>query len=398
MVVPLDQTQAARSVVLSGMTWNHSRGYLPLAAAAQRFSELNPGVEIAWDRRSLKAFEEHPVERLAEEYDLIVLDHPFVGYAAKHRPLVPLDSVLPPEFLADQATHSVGSSHASYAFGGRQWALAVDAAAPIAFWREDLVARFGISIPRTWEETLDLGRRGHVEVPAAPVNCLMNFYTLCISLGEEPFGSGGAVVSREVGRGALGLLRDLLSLCDSGCWTRNPIASHERLAAAANTQVAYCPLAYGYSNYFRPGYSDHRLIAGEPPDFGGTPLRTVLGGTGLAVSALRPHRNEAVAFARFAASGPIQETLYAQGGGQPAHRAAWVSAANNAASGDYFFRTLPALDRAYLRPRYCGYMGFQIGAGPLIHAALRRERPDVDVLGELDRLYRASLGEAEGLS
>jgi len=33
--------------VLRGITWGHSRGYLPLVAAAQRFAELHPGVEIA---------------------------------------------------------------------------------------------------------------------------------------------------------------------------------------------------------------------------------------------------------------------------------------------------------------------------------------------------------------
>ncbi|HEY1765018.1 MAG TPA: hypothetical protein VGF85_08840 [Opitutaceae bacterium] len=399
MVDTPDQAPAAvRPVVLRGMTWNHSRGYLPLAATAQRFCELNPGLEIAWDRRSLKAFEESPIERLAEDYDLIVLDHPFVGHAAKHRPLVALDGALPSDFLADQAAHSVGASHASYSFGGRQWALAVDAAAPIAFWREDLVARLGLSIPRTWDETLELARRGHVEVPAAPVNCLMNFYSLCAALGEEPFASTASIVSPDTGRAALERLRNLLSLCDQGCWTRNPIVSHERLAAETNTRLAYCPLAYGYSNYFRPGYADHRLVAGEPPVFGGAPLRTVLGGTGLAVSALRPHRDEAVAFARFSASGAIQETLYAQCGGQPGHRRAWVSGSNNAASGSYFSRTLPVLDRAYLRPRFCGYMRFQVGAGPLVHAALRRQIPDAEVLADLDALYRASLGDADGLS
>src|SRR5579863_8262072 len=131
MVETPDQSPpAARLTVLRGMTWNHTRGFLPLVAAAQRFTELNPGIEIAWDRRSLKAFEEYPVERLAEDYDLIVLDHPFVGHAAKHRPLLPLDGVLSAAFMADQAAHSVGPSHASYAFGGRQWALAIDAAAP----------------------------------------------------------------------------------------------------------------------------------------------------------------------------------------------------------------------------------------------------------------------------
>src|ERR1700685_340078 len=95
MVAAPDQTPSpGRSVVLRGMTWDHARGYLPLVATAQRFHELNPGIEIAWERRSLKACEEFPGERLAADYDLIVLDHPFVGHAARHRPLVPFDGAV----------------------------------------------------------------------------------------------------------------------------------------------------------------------------------------------------------------------------------------------------------------------------------------------------------------
>lgn len=379
------------TVILRGMTWNHARGLDPMVATAARFHELHPGIEVRWEARSLKAFEEFPVEQLAASHDLIVLDHPFVGYAAAHGPLLPLDGHLPAAFLADQAAHSVGASHASYAYGGHHWALAIDAATPVAFWREDLLARHGLAVPRTWDGLLALARAGHVEVPAAPINCLMNFYTFCLAAGETPFATRESVASPETGRAALAALRGLITACDPGCWSRNPIASHDLVASPANTRLAYCPLAYGYSNYARAGYAAHRLAFGEPPSYRGAPLRTTLGGTGLAVSALRPHRAAALAYARFAASGEIQRTLYAAAGGQPGHRSAWTDAANNAASGDYFKRTLPALDRAYLRPRHHGYMEFQAAAGPVVHAALRGTLPEADALAQLDTLYRHSL-------
>ncbi|MDQ5980094.1 MAG: multiple sugar transport system substrate-binding protein [Verrucomicrobiota bacterium] len=378
-------------VQLRGMTWGHTRGYLPVVATAQRFSELNPGVEIVWEKRSLKAFEVFPVEKLAADYDLIVLDHPFVGYAAAHGPLLPLDEHLPAAFLADQAANAVGASHASYTYGGHPWALAIDAATPIAFWREDLLARLKLAVPRTWDDLLALAKAGHVEIPAAPINCLMNFYTFCVAHGETPFATRERVASSDTGRAALASLRELIALCDPGCWSRNPIASHDLVASAANTQVAYCPLAYGYSNYARAGYAAHRLTFGEPPLHGGAPLRTTLGGTGLAVSALRPHRATALAYAQFAASPEIQRTLYTAAGGQPGHRTAWTDADNNALTGGCFIRTLPVLDRAFLRPRHNGYMEFQEHAGHVVHAALRGTLPEADALAQLDALYRASL-------
>ncbi len=381
-------SQATR---LRGMTWGHTRGYLPVVATAQRFQELHPDIEIVWEKRSLKAFEEFPVEKLAADYDLIVIDHPFAGYAATHRPLLPLDKHLPADFLADQAANSVGASHASYTYGGHHWALAIDAATPVAFWRADLLEKLGLSVPRTWEELLALARAGHVEIPAAPINCLMNFYSFCIAHGETPFVSAERVVSFEVGRAALHTLRELISLCAPGCWTRNPIASHDLVASATNERVAYCPLAYCYSNYARAGYAPHRLTFGSPPSFAGAALRTTLGGTGLAVSALRPHREAALAYARFTASGEVQRTLYTAAGGQPGHRSAWTDPHNNAVSGDYFANTLPVLDNAFLRPRHDGYMGFQEKGGPVVHAVLRGELSDSEALARLDALYRRSL-------
>lgn len=377
-------------LLLRGITWDHPRGYAPLEAAARQFAGLHPGVALAWDRRPLRAFEEAPADRLAADYDLVVLDHPFAGQVARSGALLPLDEHLPAGFLADQAAHTVGPSHASYAFAGHQWALAIDAAAPVAFWREDLLAGLGLARPRSWDDVLALARRGHVEVPAAPVNCLMNFYALCLALGGEPFTAPGPVVAPGVGRAALARLRELLALCDAGCWERNPIASHELVAGAANTRLAYCPLAYGYSNYARGGGAGRPLTFGEPPAWAGAPLRTVLGGAGLAVSARRPHASLALAFARFVASPDTQRTLYTAAGGQPGHRAAWLDSANNRLTGGYFTRTLPALDRAWVRPRPDGAVTFQQRASLVVHAALRGALADADALVQLDALQRAT--------
>jgi len=41
---------------LRGITWDHTRGFLPMVATAQRFSELHPDVRITWEKRSLQHF------------------------------------------------------------------------------------------------------------------------------------------------------------------------------------------------------------------------------------------------------------------------------------------------------------------------------------------------------
>ena len=149
--------QSAEPVRLRGMTWNHTRGYTPMVATAQRIAEAESGVEMMWEKRSLQEFADQPIDQLAERYDLLVIDHPWARIRRRERAvLLPLDEHLPASFLADQAANSVGPSHASYCFGGHQWALAIDAATPVASWRPDLIAAG--DLPRQWAELLQLAR------------------------------------------------------------------------------------------------------------------------------------------------------------------------------------------------------------------------------------------------
>jgi len=77
-------------IVLKGLTWDHPRGYAPLVAGAVEYVRTHPGLEIHWDRRSLHDFGEAPIENLIEDYDLLIVDHPFVGFASAHEVLIDL--------------------------------------------------------------------------------------------------------------------------------------------------------------------------------------------------------------------------------------------------------------------------------------------------------------------
>ncbi|MPY88274.1 MAG: carbohydrate ABC transporter substrate-binding protein, partial [Luteitalea sp.] len=93
------------------MTWAHARGYAPLAATAQAFVDVRPDIDITWDRRSLAEFGEGHLEQLAEDYDLIVFDHPFTGLAAERHLFVPLDQYLDTDVVDQLKEASVGCSY-----------------------------------------------------------------------------------------------------------------------------------------------------------------------------------------------------------------------------------------------------------------------------------------------
>lgn len=371
---------------LRGMTWDHSRGFLPMVATAQRYGEAHPDVQIVWEKRSLQEFADYPVEKLAATYDLVVIDHPFIGHAARRGLFLPLDLHLDSDFLADQAANSVGPSHASYFWDGHQWALAIDAAAPVSSWRRDLLERAGAAVPQNWEEVLALARRGLVAIPAVPVDALMNFFMFCSNLGEDPFSRPDRVVTAEVGGRALAQLRALTSLCPPEIFGLNPIAIYEAMCSA--DAIAYCPFAYGYSNYARRGYAPRVLEFGDVPPTGTLAHgRTTLGGAGLAIFSSSRNQQAALDYARYVASPECQRTLYVESGGQPAHRAAWQDEEANRLAGSYFRQTLPTLDRAYLRPRYDGYVEFQDAAGPLVQEYLRAGGDPGTVLSRLEEIF-----------
>jgi len=356
------------TIRLKGATWAHTRGFLPMTATAQRFHETHPEVRIDWHVRSLQQFADFSIANLARDYDLLVIDHPFCSQAAEGEMLAPIDDLVSSGFLADQAENSVGASHRSYWYGGHPWALAIDAAAPISGWRPDLLHRHQ-EPPATWESLLELAKLGLVAVPGIPIDSLMHFYMFCAAAGEEPFKGPHSVVDEAVGVRALEMQRRLMQLCDPRCFSMNPIAVWELLAAG--DKVAYVPFAYGYSNYSRLGYAENVITAGGLVRSGeGEPLRSTLGGAGLAISSACKHKEVAAEYAAYVASEACQTTLYFNSGGQPGHRAAWTNEEVNRRSNGFFENTLQTLDQAYLRPRFFGYLDFQDQGGQIVHSYL----------------------------
>lgn len=382
------------TITLKGITWAHSRGITPLLAAAQRFNELYPHTEIVWEKRSLQHFADYPLEKLTDHYDLLIIDHPWVGCAAATGCVLPLDQYLPAAYLDDQAAHTVGKSHVSYHYQGHQWALAIDAATPVASYRPDLLAANHTAVPQSWQEVIALAAKGKVAVPAIPIDLLMNFYTFCIACGQEPFQSPDVVIDQATGLQALAVMRQLYANIDPIFFTYNPIAVAERMSRT--NDYWYCPFAYGYSNYSRLGYAQHLLQYEDVVNFGlGQKLLTTIGGTGLAVSASSAHKEAAVRFAELVVSPTWQAGIYVQNGGQPGHLGAWTNEEANRITNRYFHHVLPAMERGYMRPRYNGYLHFQDHAGDPLHQYLRDGGSPVAVLEAMNKLYRQSLAQKE---
>lgn len=384
-------------IILKGITWGHSRGITPLLATSQRFTELHPEVEIIWDKRSLQEFADYPLEKLTTKYDMLIIDHPWVGCAAAAGSVLPLDDYLSEEYLTEQMRNSVGASHQSYHYKGHQWALAIDAATPVASYRPDLFEKNEVTVPDTWQEVIGLAGKGRIAVPSIPIDLLMNYYMFCIAHGNEPFREDERIVDDETGLSALDIMKELWSLVDKRMFNYNPIAMAELMSSTDD--FWYCPFAYGYSNYSRKGYAKNLLSYTDLVRFREDErLCSTLGGTGIAISSFTKNKNWSTRFASWVVSAEIQSTLYVANGGQPGHRDAWLNETSNYYCKNFFSNTLATLDRAFLRPRYNGYLHFQDRAGILLYEYLLGTGRAEMVLRKMNELYRNSKQYCKGLS
>jgi multiple sugar transport system substrate-binding protein len=371
---------------LRGMTWSHPRGFDPMLATANAWQEQT-GVEIAWDKRSLQDFESFPVEELARAYDLIVIDHPHVGQITAEHCLLPLDVPGREAEAAALAAGSVGQSYPSYNWQGRQWALPIDAAAQVMAYRADLLPE----PPSDWEAVLGLARAGRVTVPLRTPHSLMLVYTLMAGLGQPcPSTGPDPLLVGETARTAIERLRELVALLEPEDFSRDPIEASEQLAAS-DGKLAVMPYGYGYANYAADGFRAHALRFADIPAVAGLgPTGSVLGGTGIAVSAFSAKPEAAIAYAYWVASAETQRGLYAAAGGQPGHAAAWDADSVNRPTHDFYRGTRRTLELAYVRPRHNGYMAFQQAAADRLGECLRARASATSIIADLNRLFEAS--------
>jgi multiple sugar transport system substrate-binding protein len=302
-----------------------------------------------------------------------------IGHAARNGIFEPLDLHLPADWLAEQERGSVGGSHESYAYDGHQWAAAIDAACQVAASRPDLLPE----APATFADVLALARRtGSVAVPLKPIDALSCFLTLCANQGEQPL-CDGRFVSDELGGHVLEQLRELASVVAPRCLSLNPI---EILTAmSVGDEIAYCPYAFGYTNYAREGYAPNRVSFHDIPAAGDRGCAgSTLGGAGIAVSCRSANVGAAMEYVRLVADPTVQRTAYVHSGGQPGHADAWDDEIANRITADFFRNTRRTIDSAYVRPTHDGMADLQSAAAAAVHGFLKGEATPRTALAALN--------------
>lgn len=374
---------------LTGITWDHSRALPPLVATAQRYEELHPGVRIRWEKRSLHEFGHLPVNTLAERFDLIVIDHPWAGFCFAHDLVHDLAPLLTAAQRADLEQNSIGPSFESYLYEGKLLAVPIDAATPSPSCRPDLLERRGLKFPQTWSELLALADAGHAVMPGFPADLFLNWSMLAAALGGEIGADPDTICHGPAGRAAMDLLRRLSESMPAQIYDWNPIAIAELMTRGDD--ILHCAFAYSYGNYCRPSFTDRPLRYGRLPRLDdGSALRSIVGGTGLALSKRCTDVSRALDYALFTGSAAVQTGIYTLAGGQPSRCEAWTDASLDFVTGGFFREARNDQERCLVRPRYDGYVPLQEEAGIPLQQYLRGELSADRCWEEINARYRVS--------
>jgi multiple sugar transport system substrate-binding protein len=372
---------------LKGLAWDHRRCWGPLDASIPGYLATHPDLTIRWHRRSLYEFGEGRLEDVVRDYDLVLLDHPFVGDVARDELLVPFDGYLGEAERKAFAAQSVGKSWQSYQANGRQWALPIDAAAQVAAYRPDLLSGFAAEVPRTHEQAVALGHQARARgkwlgLPLVPTDAMCLILTGAAIAGHPVGGPEDLFLAESALTEVLERLRELAALAHPDSWTWNPIRCYDHMIA--HDDVVYVPFAFGYVNYASRGEAPHLCFADIPAS---PPIGSLLGGAGIGVSSFSKERDAAVEYALHLCSPEFQRGEYVAAGGQPGMLAAWTDGAVNDATRDFFRNTLATLQGAYLRGTYPGFVGFFRASAPKAAAAIRGELSARELASWLNRQH-----------
>ncbi len=371
---------------LKGMTWTHPRGFEPLAASADEWREKT-GVEVKWEKPGLEELEDLTPVDIARDYDLIVIDHPHLGQITADNCLAPLDVEGREDEREAMKEGSVGGAFEAFHYKAHQWAFPIDVDAQVMAYRPDRAP----SLPENWDELIKLAEDGHVLLPLRPPHNLLTFFTLAANAGTPCRNDGaGNLIDEDDGIAAYERLVALARLVPEDNQAMDPVGVLEALSAP-DTKASISPYVAGYALYARDGFRHHRLGFANIPGLGERgPAGSVLGGTGIAVSAFSENCDAAIDYAYWIASGPVQATLYAGAGGQPGHADGWKSLEVNGAVNGFYRNIADTAAHAYMRPRHNGYIWFQREASDVLNEALRTDAPAIAVIGRLNKLFEDS--------
>jgi len=298
----------------------------PIPSLLRVFEAAHPGVRVRSESLPWTSDEQHQfyvinLEGRSPGFDLMMLDVIWVPEFARAGWLLDLSSSVRREELA--AFFPSAASAATW--DGRVWALPWNMNVGLLYYRADLLAKYGLRPPRTWDEMIaqirqvrageqDPRLEGYLwqgkQYEGRVVNVLEAFW----GAGTEVLAPDGTVFPHpERATAALAFLRGLIESGASPPWVTAGDEELTRRPFGDGRAVFLRGWPYAL-DLFEAADSAVRGRVGVAPLPGRTPATAGIGSTGgshLGISRRTAHPVEAIALARFLTSERAQRAMLA---------------------------------------------------------------------------------------
>lgn len=384
------------SVTLVGATWQHQRGYRPLYATAAAYSQVRPGVRIAWESFEWdELLEVQRKELLANsgKYDLLMIDHPWLGEYVSKDWLIPVHDVFDAPTVREIQDDTPTKVLESYLFNGRLWALPFDASTQVFYYRRDVLENIGQQVPQDFDALQEIAQLIHnppsmygIGLPLRSFHAFDVFLSVFTAFGGQLFDEEGRwLYSSEPGEQALLTLSSMLKFSHPRSLAWGPWQSGNAIENGGT--ICFAPINYGYISFRSDCRQSSQVGVTMVPKVRETQKRSsVLGGVGLAVAKATAHPKECADYCKFSMDRSVIEKFIATSCWQPGRKSILTNNRWDEFSGGFFGTLMHSIEFSYLRPRFDGWQTVEVECGEVISRFLRGEISSRQVLKAMDEV------------
>ena len=295
----------------------------PFPSLLREFEAAHPGVRVRSEALPWGSDEQHQffvinLEGRNAGFDVMMLDVIWVPEFARAGWLLDLTDRVPPHELAPYFPSAVAAA----TWGGRTWAFPWNMNVGLLYYRTDLLARYGLGPPRTWDELVDqvgrirAGERdprldGYLWQGKQYEGMVVNALEALWAYGADVLGADGrAFPDPDRAAQALGFLRRLIATGVSPAWTTAADEELSRRAFGDGHAIFLRNWPYVLDLVDAPDSPVRGRVGIAPLPAGpGGPGAGSTGGAHLGVARSTAHPDLAVALARFLTSEPAERAL-----------------------------------------------------------------------------------------
>lgn len=345
MLAPMfGATRANAATTLQFQTSAGARFGTPNAAIIPDFNAANPDIEVVMETVPVQNyFPKLSTEVASNASNLQVftgITNLLYAFAATGK-IVPFDEVFTAEQIADLEKDIPSKYLDTWRYKGRLYAIPNDSNAQWSFYRKDLFDAAGVSVPKTWEDSVAIAKAltkdgvyGYTASLRRGEYAGAHFSSVLFSYGGEYWDAGfNPTIDSEAGKKAIDIMLQLMPYADPGTINAGEDDTAQVIASGV---AAWAPLEWGRSDL-----TDASKIAtaanietAVPPDGGDHPAAPCLGGQAYMIASWAPDKAAASKWVAYATSAEVMRKFVANQG-QPA-RASALNDPENVKIGRYF--------------------------------------------------------------